>query len=143
MQRALYNGCVELPRTTADAKEPLMPATEPLAPHLADFAALDPVRCPCGWARRAFAEVPGSPVSVHRVEIEADAALHYHKEHTEVYYFLDCSGGSRLELDGQIIPVHEGMTVLIPPFTRHRALGRMTILNIVTPPFDPADEWFD
>jgi hypothetical protein len=26
---------------------------------------------------------------------------------------------------------------------RHRAVGRMTILNVVVPPFDPADEWFD
>ena len=33
--------------------------------------------------------------------------------------------------------------VLIPPGVRHRAVGRMTILNVVVPPFDPADEWFD
>jgi hypothetical protein len=33
--------------------------------------------------------------------------------------------------------------VLIPPGVRHRAVGRMTILNMVVPPFDPADEWFD
>jgi hypothetical protein len=33
--------------------------------------------------------------------------------------------------------------VLIPPEVRHRAVGRMTILNVVVPPFDPADEWFD
>jgi hypothetical protein len=33
--------------------------------------------------------------------------------------------------------------VLIPPGVRHRAVGRMTILNVVVPPFDPGDEWFD
>jgi hypothetical protein len=30
-----------------------------------------------------------------------------------------------------------------PADARHPAAGRMTILNIVVPPFDPADEWFD
>ena len=35
-----------------------------------------------------------------------------------------------------------GHAVMIPPGVRHRAVGRMTILNVVVPPFDPADEWF-
>ena len=39
--------------------------------------------------------------------------------------------------------VGAGVAVLIPPGVRHRAAGRMTILNVVVPPFDPADEWFD
>jgi hypothetical protein len=39
--------------------------------------------------------------------------------------------------------VGPGGAVLIPPRVRHRAMGRMTILDIVVPPFDPADEWFD
>jgi hypothetical protein len=46
-----------------------------------------------------------------------------------------------VELD--VDPVAVGPGVLIPPGVRHRAVGRMTILNIVVPPFDPADEWFD
>jgi hypothetical protein len=33
--------------------------------------------------------------------------------------------------------------VLIPPKVRHRAAGRMTILNVVVPRFDPADERLD
>ena len=33
--------------------------------------------------------------------------------------------------------------VLIPPGVRHRAVGRMTILNVVVPPCDPAEESFD
>src|SRR5262245_12339025 len=61
------------------------PTLAPVA-VLTDLLALTPVRCRCGWARRAFGEVPGAPVSVHRVEIEADARTHYHREHTEVYY---------------------------------------------------------
>lgn len=108
--------------------------------HLGDIA---PARCPCGWARRAFADVPGAPCSVHRVEIAEDARAHYHKEHTETYYVLTCAEGAAIELDGEPVAVREGTAVMIPPGVRHRAVGRMTILNVVVPPFDPADEWFD
>ena len=43
------------------------------------------------------------------------------------------SGGERLA-------VGPGGAVPIPPGVRHRAMGRMMILNIEMPPFDPADE---
>jgi mannose-6-phosphate isomerase-like protein (cupin superfamily) len=112
-------------------------------PVVVDFTALDPVRCPCGWARRAFADVPGSPASVHRVEIENDARAHYHRGHKEIYYILECAAGAAVELDGERVSVEPGNAVLIPPGVRHRAVGRMTILNVVVPPFDLADEWFD
>ena len=48
-----------------------------------------------------------------------------------------------MELDGESVAVRPGVAVLIPPGVRHRAVGRMTILNVVAPPFDPDDEWFD
>ena len=115
-------------------------AQKPLAVEL---AALEPTRCPCGWARRAFTDVPGAPLSVHRVEIAEDARAHYHKEHTETYFVLECEPGAAIELDGERVPVKAGVAVMIPPGVRHRAVGRMTILNVVVPPFDPADEWFD
>ena len=44
---------------------------------------------------------------------------------------------------GAPVAVGPGTVVLIPPGVRHRAVGRMTLLNVVMPPFDPADEWFD
>ena len=110
---------------------------------VADLGAIDPVRCPCGWARRAFGDVPGAPASLHRVDIESDARAHYHKAHTEVYYVLECGPDAAVELDGQRGPVRPGSAVLIPPGVRHRAAGAMRILNVVVPPFDPADEWFD
>ena len=112
-------------------------------PAVADLAAIDPVRCPCGWARRAFRDLAGAPASMHRVEIEADARAHYHREHTEIYYVLECADGAAVELDGRAEPVRPGVAVLIPPGVRHRAVGKMVILNVVVPPFDPADEWFD
>lgn len=108
-----------------------------------ELCQLPPVRCPCGWAQRAFANVPGAPLSFHRVEIAEDARSHYHKEHTETYYILECEAGAGIELDGEVLSVRAGVAVMIPPGVRHRAVGRMTILNVVVPPFDPADEWFD
>src|SRR5436305_4611707 len=114
-------------------------------PHavVADLGSIGPVRCPCGWARRAFVDVAGAPASLHRVDVEGDARAHYHKGHTEIYYVLECGPDAAVELDGERVPVRPGSVVLIPPGVRHRAAGAMRILNIVVPPFDPADEWFD
>lgn len=112
-------------------------------PAVADLTQVSAVRCPCGWARRAFGDVPGAPASIHRVEIAADARAHYHKAQTETYYVLECEEGAAVELDGKLVPVRPGVAVMIPPGVRHRAVGKMTILNFVVPPFDPADEWFD
>jgi mannose-6-phosphate isomerase-like protein (cupin superfamily) len=116
---------------------------DPAAAVVANYSTIEPVRCPCGWARRAFADVPNAPASVHRVEIEVDARTHYHREHTEIYYILECDAGAAIELDGERVAVTTGSAAMIPPGVRHRAVGRMTILNVVVPPFDPADEWFD
>jgi mannose-6-phosphate isomerase-like protein (cupin superfamily) len=118
-------------------------AVRPAEPAVADLGTIDPVRCPCGWARRAFGDVAGAPASVHRVEIETDARAHFHRDHTEIYYVLECGAGAAVELDGRAVAVRPGTAVLIPPGVRHQAVGRMTILNVVVPPFDPADEWFD
>ena len=109
--------------------------------HVAHFADIAPVRCPCGWAQRAFADVPGAPASVHVVQIEDDARCHYHKIMTEIYVVLE--GEGHLELDGTLVPVRPMSTVMIRPGCRHRAVGRMKIMNIPVPAFDSADEWFD
>jgi hypothetical protein len=111
--------------------------------EIADFSQIPGVPCPCGSSRRAFMEVADFPGTIHRVEISIDARLHYHKRLTETYVFLECDDDARMQLDDDIIPVRPGMCILIRPGTRHRAIGRMTVLNIVLPKFDPADEWFD
>jgi mannose-6-phosphate isomerase-like protein (cupin superfamily) len=108
---------------------------------VADLAAIPPVPCPCGWSRRAFLDVPGGRASLHRVDISVDAKTHFHKRLTEIYYILECEPGAAMELDGEHVPVHPGMSVYIPPFTRHRAVGTMKVLVIALPQFDPADEW--
>ena len=111
--------------------------------RVVDFAALPGVPCPCGTARRAFADVADYPATIHVTEIAVDARRHYHKQLTETYFILDCGNDARMELDDDVIPVHPGLCVLIPPGVRHRAVGRMRVLIVVLPKFDPADEWFD
>ena len=108
-----------------------------------DFAHVPGIPCPCGTARRAYADVAEFPGTLHVTDIKADAALHYHKQLTETYFFLECEAGARMQLDDEIIGVKPGMSILIPPGIRHRALGRMRVLIIAIPKFDPADEWFD
>ena len=111
--------------------------------EVVDFNEIEGVPCPCGSARRAFADVDDFPATVHVTEISTDAKLHYHKQLTETYYFLECDPGARMQLDDQFIDVHPGMSIMIRPGTRHRAIGEMKVLIVVFPKFDPADEWLD
>ena len=111
--------------------------------HLVDFAEVPGVPCPCGTARRAFADVVEFPGTVHVTEISVDAKLHYHRRLTETYFFLECGPGARMQLDDDLIPVKPGVCIMIPPGVRHRAVGRMKVLILALPKFDPEDEWFD
>lgn len=100
---------------------------------------IEPVACPCGFARRAFA---GNEVaSLHLVEISVDSRVHYHKRLTEIYLILE--GHGQVELDGEVVPVKPMTAILIKPGCRHRAVGKLRVVNIPVPAFDPADEWFD
>lgn len=111
--------------------------------EIVDFADIPGVACPCGAARRAFADVEDFPGTMHLTEISADARMHYHRKLTETYYFLQCEDDARMQLDNEIVPVRPGMCVMIRPGVRHRAIGRMQVLIVVLPKFDPHDEWFD
>lgn len=111
--------------------------------HIIDFDRIEPAECPCGKSRRALADVPGFPATVHVTEIAADARLHYHKRLTETYYFLECGPDAKMELDDRLVEVHPGLCIAIEPGVRHRAVGRMKVLIFVLPKFDPTDEWFD
>jgi mannose-6-phosphate isomerase-like protein (cupin superfamily) len=111
--------------------------------HRIRFDDLPGTPCPCGTARRAFHDVADYPGTIHRTEIRFDSQLHYHKRLTETYYFLDCKPDAKMQLDGEVLPVRPGDCIMIPPGTRHRAIGEMTVLIVVFPKFDPKDEWFD
>ncbi len=108
-----------------------------------DYGMLVGTPCPCGLARRGLMDVPSVPYSLHVTEIHADAKTHYHKTLTETYYVLESEADAYIELNGEPMRVHPNMAVVIHPLTRHRAVGKMRVLIVVTPKFDPADEWFD
>ena len=110
-------------------------------PAIAQLDQLPAIACPCGTARRAYAQDPGNAASVHLVDIAADARAHYHKVMTEIYVVLE--GEGEIELDGARYPLRPFTAVYIRPGCRHRAIGRLRLLNIPIPAFDPADEWFD
>jgi mannose-6-phosphate isomerase-like protein (cupin superfamily) len=104
-------------------------------------ADLPPINCPCGQARRAFVDDLDAVASLHVVDISIDSRVHYHKRMTELYYVLE--GEGQIELDGERHAVRPGDAILIKPLCRHRAIGRLRVLNVPVPAFDPADEWFD
>lgn len=104
-------------------------------------ADLPAAACPCGETRRAFVDDPDGAASLHEVDISADARTHYHKRLTELYYILE--GAGEMELDGERHPVRPGDAVLIKPLCRHRAIGKLKVLVVPVPAFDPEDEWFD
>ena len=108
---------------------------------IAQLDQVPPVRCPCGFARRAFAEAADNVASLHVVDIEQDSRTHYHKRMTEIYLVLE--GEGQMELDGKRVPVKPMTAIYIRPGCRHRAIGKLRIVNIPVPAFDEADEWFD
>jgi mannose-6-phosphate isomerase-like protein (cupin superfamily) len=118
-----------------------MPAGKVKGWMVANLARAKSQRCPCGLTRRAFLTPDNPTVSVHLVDIKAEAEPHYHKRLTEAYFILE--GRGHVELDGERVPVKPMTAVLIKPLCRHRAVGKLRIVNVVVPAFDEADEWFD
>lgn len=96
------------------------------------------VGCPCGKAFRILTGEDNPTLSVHLVEISGEAKPHYHEKLTETYFVLE--GEGEIELDGERRPIKPGTVIYIPPGTVHRAIGKLKIINIVVPPFDPGDE---
>ena len=111
--------------------------------EIRDFTKIPEVACPCGTAKRALRDVVDFPGTIHVTNISREARLHYHKSLTETYFILQCDPKAAIQLDDEIIPVHEDMCILIRPGVRHRAVGKMRVLIVVFPKFDPQDECFD
>jgi len=108
---------------------------------VAHFDDINAVKCPCGLAKRAFAGPDNSTATMHIVDIREDSRVHYHKKLTEIYLVLEGSG--QMELDGESVSVEPFTAIFIKPGCRHRAVGKMRIINVCIPPFDTKDEWFD
>lgn len=108
---------------------------------IAQLDEVPPARCPCGFTRRAFAAAPENVASLHLVDIQEDSRTHYHRKMTEMYLVLE--GEGQMELDGKLFPVKPLTAIYIRPGCRHRAIGKLRIINIPVPSFDDQDEWFD
>jgi len=108
---------------------------------IAQLDEIEPVECPCGFSRRAFVSPDNLVATIHMVDIAEDARAHYHKKLTEIYLVLE--GEGFMELDGRQIAVKPLTAIFIKPGCRHRAVGKMRIINIPVPAFEPEDEWFD
>ncbi len=99
------------------------------------------IACPCGLTRRAFTEDADQRASLHLLDVQLDARLHYHKKITEIYFILE--GEGFLELDGERLPVKPMTSIMIKPGCRHRAIGDLRVVIVAIPSFDSTDEWFD
>ena len=108
---------------------------------VAQMDEMDSQRCPCGFTRRAFVSEENSVATLHLLDVQADARVHYHKKLTEIYLILE--GQGYLELDDVQVPVRSMTAVLVKPGCRHRAVGQLRVAIVPVPAFDPADEWFD
>ena len=105
-----------------------------------DMENISPTPCPCGQARRAFIEPGNNTASFHIVDISENSRPHYHKKMTEIYHVLE--GKGTLELDDDSLELKPGITVMIKPGCIHRAVGKLKLINVPIPTFDPEDEWF-
>ena len=110
---------------------------------IAHFDDIPAVPCPCGLSRRAFATADNQTATIHMVDISEDAQTHYHKRLTEIYLIMETEGEAFMELDGEKFPLRPMTAVMIKPGCRHRAIGKMKIINVSVPAFDPEDEWLD
>jgi len=121
-------------------EQTVAPETSSARYQIVEFDELPAVECPCGQARRALSDSTAFPGTIHRTQITADAKLHYHERLTETYYVLECRPDAKMQLDDELVPIKPGTCIVIPPGVRHRAVGEMTVLIVVLPKFDPADE---
>ena len=73
-----------------------------------------------------------------------EASLKYHNRRTyrsKIYLVLE--GDGEMELDGEEVPVKSLTAFFFKPGCHHRAIGKMRIINVSVPAFDPENEWFD
>jgi mannose-6-phosphate isomerase-like protein (cupin superfamily) len=100
------------------------------------------VPCPCGQSTRPLTRDDTSACNLH-VTFITDSVRHYHTQCTEVYYILE--GRGKMDLNGDVIDIEPGMTILIEPYTRHRLWSDAGVRTVVfgVPALDMKDEYFD
>jgi mannose-6-phosphate isomerase-like protein (cupin superfamily) len=95
-----------------------------------DPAQVTPWAETCGQIRPLIEAQDEAAAEVHHVEID-HAKLHYHAKTDEFYYIID--GEGTMVLDDDVVSVRQGMVVYVPRGTRHKAVGKLTVLTICIP----------
>lgn len=96
------------------------------------------VRTICGESERIVTWQDTDVASLHVVHI-LDSERHVHRCTTEYYHVL--AGSGKMELDGDVIDVEPGDTILIEPGTPHRAWGDLTTVVFGVPSWNPEDQF--
>jgi mannose-6-phosphate isomerase-like protein (cupin superfamily) len=102
---------------------------------VARFLRRDPIKVTpwpetCGQIRPLIEEQDEAAGEIHLVEIN-DAKLHFHERTDEFYYIVD--GEGTMVLDDEEIELHQGVVVYVPRGTKHKAIGKLTVLTVCIP----------
>ena len=95
-----------------------------------DPADIEPWKETCGQIRCLVEEKDEAAAEVQIVEIN-HAKLHYHERTDEFYYII--KGQGVMLLDEEQIELHEGVVVYVPRGTKHKAIGKLTVLTVCIP----------
>src|SRR5262249_32921730 len=95
-----------------------------------DPADIGPWKETCGQIRCLIEEKDEAAAEVQIVEID-HAKLHYHERTDEFYYII--KGQGVMLLDEEQIELHEGVVVYVPRGTKHKAIGKLTVLTVCIP----------
>jgi mannose-6-phosphate isomerase-like protein (cupin superfamily) len=95
-----------------------------------DPAEVEPWAETCGQIRPLVEANDLAAAEVHHVVID-HAKLHYHAKTDEFYYIIE--GAGTMVLDDDVIDVHKGMVVYVPRGTKHKAIGKLTVLTVCIP----------
>ncbi|HVR75663.1 MAG TPA: cupin domain-containing protein [Planctomycetota bacterium] len=93
----------------------------------------------CGSRHRLLSTGDGTSVFAHLVRMR-EAAPHYHRQATELYYVLEGSGV--LVLDGEEAALRPGACVEIGPGVVHAARGDVLVLVVGIPSISEEDTFF-
>jgi mannose-6-phosphate isomerase-like protein (cupin superfamily) len=84
----------------------------------------------CGEIRCLVEEQDQAAAEVHQVRID-NAKRHYHERTDEFYYVI--SGQGTMQLDDDVIELHQGVVVYVPRGVKHKAMGDLTVLTVCIP----------
>lgn len=83
-----------------------------------------------GEIRCLVEEKDQAAAEVHQVRID-NAKLHYHERTDEFYYVI--AGQGTMQLDDEVIELHQGVVVYVPRGVKHKAMGDLTVLTVCIP----------